>query len=86
MQYKMLNEVLEVAMEMQPKPLNDQSVLEALKEYLIDKSGWSNLTVKQKRVLNALQTVCDGEQLRKKRAESIKQVPLGTPVRNAGKG
>lgn len=61
MQYKMLNEVLEVAMALQPK---GQNTLETLYKILNEANKYNELTPKQKRVLNCLQTVATAQQKR----------------------
>ncbi len=81
MQYKMLNEVLEVAHALQPHAWGDgfKSITEALIVLLKEKEINNELTAKQKRVLNCLTTVCDGEVKRLKQSDRIKQININKP-------
>lgn len=57
MQYKMLNEVLEVAAAFQPFTPSGKTTVEHLLEILNEGNKHNELTPKQKRVLNCLQTI-----------------------------
>lgn len=57
MQYKMLNEVLEVTIALQPKDSCTNNTFDTLLAELEIRQKHNELTAKQKRVLNCLQTV-----------------------------
>jgi hypothetical protein len=72
MQYKMLNEVLEVFESVATDPRKEK--VNALFDALKEMHEHGELTVKQRRVLNCLCTVQQGEAQRLERSKRIKQV------------
>jgi hypothetical protein len=59
MKYKMLNELLEVAMAFQPQSTNEITTLDALEARLKEGYQHKELTSKQRRVLNCVSKVCE---------------------------
>jgi hypothetical protein len=74
MQYKMLNEVLEVQRALLPKSVCTMNAFQSLRELLQEMEKHGELTAKQKRVLNCLNTVADGEAQRLERSKRIKSI------------
>lgn len=76
MQYKMLTDVLDVALAIKPawQLSITNNVVDSLMDELVERQKHGELTAKQKRVLNCLCTVQQGEALRLERSKRIKQV------------